>query len=157
MKTVKSQWKAAERTRCEAQYYSNNADERGEFRTCKIDVVVVANKAERERENSRDGKRLLLLTAGTPGGLRFLAVGKWSGTRAGWTPNIEWLGIGWRISILPCCFGVCFQMNTSTTSPIIVCLLLVSSSCRSNACVYCSCTTQAVQGLHGNDGSRSSW
>jgi hypothetical protein len=73
MKTVKSQWKAVEPTRCEAQNYSNNADERGEYRKCRIDVVVVAKKAK--RESSCDGCRLLLI-ADTPGGLRFSAVGK---------------------------------------------------------------------------------
>ena len=151
MKTVKSQWKAVEPTRCEAQYYSNNADERGEYRICRIDVVVVANKAERERTAEMDGDCCCSLTRRAD--FDFRRLEKRSGIRAGWTPNFERLGSGWRISILRVCC-VCCLMNI-TTSPI-VCLSLVSPSCWSNACVYASCTTQVVQGLHGNDGSRSS-
>jgi hypothetical protein len=52
---MKSQWKAVEPTRCEAQYYSNNVDERGEYRACRIDIVVVANKAERDRTAMMEG------------------------------------------------------------------------------------------------------
>jgi hypothetical protein len=74
-----------------------------------------------------------------------------SGIRAGWTPNFERLGSGWRISILPCCFGVCYLRNT-TTSPI-VCLLLVSPSCRSNAQVVCM--AMAVQDLPGDGASKA--
>ena len=49
-KTMKSQWKIVEPTRFEVQYYSNNADETGEYRACRIDVVVVVvNKVEKER------------------------------------------------------------------------------------------------------------
>jgi hypothetical protein len=48
-KTIKSQWKIVEPTRFEVQYYSNNADDTGEYRTCRIDVVVVVNKVEKER------------------------------------------------------------------------------------------------------------
>ena len=48
-KTMKSQWKIVEPTRFEVQYYSNNADDMGEYRTCRIDVVVVVNKVEEER------------------------------------------------------------------------------------------------------------
>jgi hypothetical protein len=48
-KTIKSQWKIIEPTRFEVQYYSNNADDTGEYRTCRIDVVVVVNKVEKER------------------------------------------------------------------------------------------------------------
>ena len=48
-KTMKSQWKIVEPTRFEVQYYSNNADDTGEYRTCRIDVVVVVNKVEEER------------------------------------------------------------------------------------------------------------
>jgi hypothetical protein len=46
---MKSQWKIVEPTRVEVQYYSNNADDTGEYRICRIDVVVVVNKVEKER------------------------------------------------------------------------------------------------------------
>jgi hypothetical protein len=85
MKTVKSQWKAIEPTRCEAQYYSNNADERGEYRTCRIDVVLVANKAERERTAVMEGACCCSLTRRAD--FDFWRLEKWSGIHAGWTPN----------------------------------------------------------------------
>jgi hypothetical protein len=152
--TMKSQWKIVEPTGFEVQYYSNNAyDTTGEYRTCRIDVVVVVNKAERERTAVMEGSCCCSLTRRAD--FNFRRLEKRSGIRAGWTLNFERLGSGWRISILPCCFGACCLTNISTTSPI-VCLLLVSPSCRSNACRYASCTTQVVQGFHGNHGSRSS-
>jgi hypothetical protein len=59
---MKSQWKIVEPTRFEVQYYSNNADDTGEYRTCRIDVVVVVNKVEEERTAVMDDA-LLLRTA----------------------------------------------------------------------------------------------
>jgi hypothetical protein len=143
---MKSQWKAVEPTRCEAQYYSNNADERGEYRTCRIDVVVVANKAERERTAEMDGDCCCSLTRRAD--FDFRRLEKRSGIRAGWTPSFERLGSGCRISIFP---SVLCVLTNTTTSPI-VCLLLVSPSCRSNAQVVCMAT--AVQDLPGDGASK---
>ena len=99
MKTMKSQWKIVEPTRCEAQYYSSKADERGEYRTCRIDVVVVANKVERERTAVMEGACCCSLTRRVD--FDFRRLEKWSGICARWTPNFERLGSGWRNSILP--------------------------------------------------------
>jgi hypothetical protein len=83
MKTVKSQWNALEPTRCEAQYYSNNADDRGEYR---IDVVVVANKAERERTAEMDSDCCCLPTR------------RWTSIFGSWKNGVGFAPGGLRIS-----------------------------------------------------------
>ena len=86
----------------------------------------------------------MLLLADTPGGLRFSAVGKRSGSRAGWTPNFEWLGSGWRISILP--RVLCVLSNE----------YYYLTHCLSIACIPLL-SVQHSHSLYGNGGSRSSW
>jgi hypothetical protein len=119
-------------------------------RTCRIDVVVVANKAERERTAMMEGVCCCSLTRRAD--FDFRRLEKRSGIRAGWTPNFERLGSGWRISILPSVLCVLSNEHDTTTSPI-VCLLLVSPSCRSNTQVVCMAT--AVQDLPGDGASKA--
>jgi hypothetical protein len=153
---MKSQWKIIEPARFEIQYYSNNADDTGEYRICRIDVVVVVNKVEKERTAVMEDACCCSLVRRVD--FDFRTLEKRSGFRAGWTPNFGWLGSGWRISILPSVLCVLSNEHYYLTHCLYsVYCLLVSPSCWSDAFVYASCIIQMVQGLHGNDGSRSSW
>ena len=64
--------------------------------------------------------------------------------RAGWTPNFEWLGSGWRISILPRVLCVLSNEHYYLTHCLsITCIPLLS--------------VQGSHSLYGNGGSRSPW
>ena len=81
----------------------------------------------------------------------FRRLEKRSGIRAGWTPNFERLGSGWRISILPSVLSVLWSNEHYylTHCLFIACIPLLSSN------AHIVCMAMAVQDFPGDGASKA--